>query len=340
LSDVVVPAGAAYPSKEPSMSFVSRSRLSPRPVHGVAAALLLVVAMLAAGFGAAFAAPTTPPSLVVTASTDNTALTGAPTGAIPGVLAAKGSTSITITVSLSDGTELSRGLVLDLAPVRQDGKKPAGSFSPSSYTVPVKGVSTVFTVTYSAAEDGIALKATVRKANSTSPTPGQTAFFDVLESLRVTPKNQVPTDGFGADTCNTSSNVSVCGVVYLARGITSAAAALSSGVCSDTGCSGGKEVQFIAGLSDANGDLYSRSNPAILSLQCDKSRCGGMGVSSYTAYASLSATGALTAVPACESKGVIQAGADFCTDYVSSHRDNAGDVILQVLFFRDMRGTM
>lgn len=328
------------------MSFASRSPRSTRPVRGVAAALMLLVGMLAAGFGAAFAAPTSPPSLVVTAGTDNSALTGAPTNAIPGVLAAKGSTPITITVSLSDGTELSRGLVLDLTPVRQDGTRPAGSFSPSSYTVPVKGVTTVFTVTYSAAEDGIALKATVHKANSTSPTPGQTAFFDVLESLRVTPKADVPTNGFGADTCNTSSNVSVCGVVYLPRGITSAAAALSSGVCSDIGCSGGKEVQFIAGLSDTNGDLYSRTNPATLSLQCDKSRCGGKGVSSYTAYASLSATGALTAVPACAAKGVIQetdANGNplfFCTDYVSSHRDNAGDVILEVLFFKDMRGTM
>jgi hypothetical protein len=296
--------------------------------------------MLATGFGAAVAAPTTPPSLVVTASTDNSALAGAPSGAVPDILAAKGSTPITISVALSDGTDLSRGLDIDLTAVRVDGKKPAGTFTPSSYTVPTKGPSVTFTVTYSAAEDGIALRAAVHKANSTSPTPGQTSFFDVLDSLRVTPQAQVPTDGFGSDTCNTSSNVSVCGVVYLPRGITSPAAALSSGVCSDSGCSGGKEVQFIAGLSDANGDLYSRTSPATLSLQCDKSRCGGKGVNTYTAYASLSATGALTAVPPCDTKGVIQDGVDFCTDYVSSHRDNAGDVILVVLFFRDMRGTM
>jgi hypothetical protein len=134
--------------------------------------------------------------------------------------------------------------------------------------------------------------------------------------------------------------VSVCGVVYLPHGIGSAAAARSTRVCSDIGCSGGREVQFIAGLSDVNGDLYSRTSPATLALQCDKSRCKGKGVSSYTAFASLSATGPLTAVPACVAKGVIQDAVDFCTDYVSSHRDNAGDLILDVLFYKDMRGTM
>ena len=43
--------------------------------------------------------------------------------------------------------------------------------------------------------------------------------------------------------------------------------------------------------------------------------------------------------PPCPSKGVLGDG-HFCTDYVSSHRDNAGDLLLEVLFDKDMRGTI
>jgi hypothetical protein len=40
----------------------------------------------------------------------------------------------------------------------------------------------------------------------------------------------------------------------------------------------------------------------------------------------------------CTAKGQIQDGVAFCTDYVSSKRDNAGDLLLEVLFFHDLRG--
>jgi hypothetical protein len=33
------------------------------------------------------------------------------------------------------------------------------------------------------------------------------------------------------------------------------------------------------------------------------------------------------------------AGNAFCTDYRRSHRDNAGDLLLYLLFVRDMRGS-
>ena len=100
------------------------------------------------------------------------------------------------------------------------------------------------------------------------------------------------TTGLGADTCTSRTNVSVCGVVILPKGIGSPNAALATGSCTDVLCTGGKEVQFIAGLTDAAGaNLYSRTNPATLVLQCDKSKCAGRGVSFYTAKLSLSATG-------------------------------------------------
>jgi len=306
------------------------------------AALLLVAGLFASSVGAAPSGAAIQPSLLVSVSTDNSALAGAPGEAIPTVLAAKGATDIQVTITVSDGTELTKGTVINLTSVRQDTATPLGSFIPGSFSVPSKGSTFTFPVRYSAAEDGIALRAALKKTTSTSPLPGQSTFFDVLDSLKFTEKgNPSLVTGFGAETCNTKSTVSVCGVVVLPNGIGSPAAALSSGVCSDVLCTGGKEVQFIAGLTDASGaDLYSRTNPATLILQCDKSKCGGKGVSSYTAKVALSATGALSVSPPCATKGVIQQGEDFCTDYVSSHRDNAGDVLLVVLFLRDMKGTM
>ena len=226
--------------------------------------------------------------------------------------------------------------------MRADSATPLGSFVPGSFTLPGRGSTFTFPVTYSAAEDGIALRAALKKTTPSSPLPGQSAFFDVLESLTFTPKGHPSlATGLGADTCNSQSTVSVCGVVVLPNGIGSPAAALSSGVCSDVLCTGGPEVQFIAGLTDASGvDLYSRTNPATLILQCDKSKCGGAGVPNFTAKLSLAAAGPLSVSPPCTTKGVIQQGVDFCTDYKNSHRDNAGDLLLVVLFFKDLKGAM
>ena len=303
---------------------------------------MLVVGILAAAFaGEAPSGAATQPSLLVSVSTDNSALVGAPGAAVPAVLAAKGTATILVSITVSDGTELTKGTVINLTPVRADSASPAGSFVPGSFSVPVKGSTFTFPVAYSAAEDGIALRAALKKATTSSPLPGQSNYFDVLDSLTFTPKGDPSlATGLGADTCNTKSTVSVCGVVLLPNGIASAAAALSSGVCSDLGCTGGKEVQFIAGLTDANGDLYSRTNPATLVLQCDKTKCKGTGVPNFTAKVSPDATGPLSEVPPCTNKGVIQQGVDYCTDYQNSHRNNAGDLLLEVLFFKDMRGTM
>ena len=307
-----------------------------------AAALLLVAGLFASSLGAAPSGAATQPSLLVSVSTDNSALEGAPATAVPAVLAAKGTTNIQVTVTVSDGTDLTKGTLINLPPVRADSAAPLGSFSPNPFKVPDKGSTFTFSVTYSAAEDGIALQAALKKSTSTSPLPGQSLFFDVLDSLKFTPKGDPSLGtGLGADTCNTKSTVSVCGVVVLPNGIGSPAAALASGVCSDVLCTGGKEVQFIAGLTDdAGADLYSRTNPATLILQCDKTKCHGTGVPNFSAKVSLDAAGPLSVSPACTTKGVIQAGADFCTDYQNSRRNNAGDLLLAVLFFKDFRGTI
>ncbi len=313
----------------------------------VSAALLLSAGVLAGAVtaGPSAAAPpssgTAPINLVLSPpTTNNTTDLGAPDGAAPAVLAAKGVTPILTTLTVSDLSELNKGTVvlLQAVHVAANGTETAaaGTFSPSSFTVPTRGTSFDLSVTYSTADTNVVLKAVLKKATGTLP--GYSASFDVVSTLAFAQADDTTLGtGFGAGSCTSQSKAPVCGFVVLPKGIASAAAALSSGLCADTGCNGADEIQFLAGL----GALYEApAPPATFVLRCDKARCSGKGVSSYTAKIALSNSGAFSDSPACTSKGVLNAGAHFCTDYVSSHRDNAGDLLLEVLFDRDMRSTM
>jgi hypothetical protein len=100
-------------------------------------------------------------------------------------------------------------------------------------------------------------------------------------------------------------------------------------------------TQFLGDLtSSAGASLYTRQSPASMTIICDKTLCGGAGVTTFRALWSTTAAGALTTAPPCPAKGVIGAHQDFCTDLVSSSRLNAGDLRLVVLFLTDVRGTI
>jgi len=77
------------------------------------AALLLVAGLLASSLGAGPSGAAAESPLVVTVSTDNSALTdpgtptGAPKDAVPGVLAAKNETPINVTIEVRDGSVIS-----------------------------------------------------------------------------------------------------------------------------------------------------------------------------------------------------------------------------------------
>ena len=317
-------------------------------------AVLLLVAGLFAGAVAASPSGAAPPSggvqttlkLTDPTTTNIADLAGAPTDAIPAVLAEKNVTKIQSTLTVSDGSELTKGTVITLTAVKADGvTKAGGFFSPSQVTVDSKTTEVLLEVTYSEAAADIRIKAALKKTNSVSPGPGVTdTAFDVVDSLLLrAPTSAELVNGFGADDCTSTSTAKVCGFVILPNGITSTKAALSSGVCAvDDECAA-EEVQFIAGLDEA----VNRANPSTLVLRCDKAYCKGKGVSSYTAKISLEASGEFIDSPPCATKGELNTYSDlsdprnhFCTDYVSSNRDNAGDLLLRVLFDKDMRGTM
>jgi hypothetical protein len=86
---------------------------------------------------------------------------------------------------------------------------------------------------------------------------------------------------------------------------------------------------------------YTREDPATILVRCDKTFCKGGGVGSYTIQATVPWDELnFEPVPACQIKGQVQAGENYCVDYVQSHRDNAGDLLLYWLVAEDLRGTI
>jgi hypothetical protein len=282
-----------------------------------------------------------PTGITATASTQNASLGGA----VPDVLVAAGS-PIALTVTLSPaGAAFNTATKLTLTASLVSGARPHGTLSLASVSMPAGSNSATFAVAYSAVDNGVLVTVAVAKTNGKTGlvTPGTTAAFDVLKTL----EEFAPTDpglatglGVGNANCTQQTTESECGTLVLSHGFSSAAGALSLGACtSDLGCTSGSQVvQFIADL----GTSYSPTDPALLIIRCSKQQCSGKGVNSYTLKVSFSATGPLSIVSApCVSKGVARdaAGNTFCTDYVQSHRDNAGDVLLYLLFIGDMRGS-
>ncbi len=318
----------------------------PRGRRGIAAfaaaialALPLTVGTISTAHADAVIAPT---GINVVASTTNAGLGGA----VPAVLVQAGS-QFTLTVSLSPAgaafkqdTPLNLTATLDAAV----GGNPHGSFSPSQITFPADVSSQTFAVSYAAADNGVILTASVvTKGKPSSVTPGSTAPFDVLSTLLPLTKGDPQFAngvGVGNAACGQATTEPECGIIVLPNDIESSDAALSLGRCTtNLGCTSGSQVvQFIADL----GTRYTPQAPATLIIRCSKQLCRNTnnGIRAFTLKVSQSATGPLDHVsPACVDKGVVNDGAAFCTDYVQSHRDNAGSVLLYLLFTHDMRGS-
>jgi hypothetical protein len=304
-----------------------------------AATVVLAAAALSAAAGSAAAPVPAPTGISATASTNNAGLGGA----VPAVLATAGS-PISLTVTLSPaGATFNTATTLDLTASLVSGV-PAGTVNPGTVLMPAGTNSATFSMSYSAVDNGVQVGVAVKsKGKPSAVTPGQTASFDVLKTLRTFPStdpNLATGLGVGDANCTQASTESECGTLVLSHGFASTGGALSLGKCTtDLGCTSGSQVvQFIADL----GTSYDPTHPALLIIRCSKQQCAGGGVKSYTIKVSFAASGPLGAVAApCAVKGVAQdaAGNTFCTDYVQSHRDNAGDALLYLLFTHDMRAS-
>jgi hypothetical protein len=323
----------------------SESILRSRNLRLGAAFSAALFALSAAGLSAAGNAAATsvpaPTGISASASTDNSSLGGA----VPAVLAVPGD-PITLTVTLTPaGAEFNTATPLTLAVSLAGGGNPHGTLTPTSITMPANANSATFTIAYSAIDNGVQVTVAVAKVKGKTSlvTPGTTLPFDILKVVnRFGPDdpNLITGLGVGNANCTQESTESECGTLVLSHGFSSASGALSLGACtSDLGCTTGSQVvQFIADL----GTRYTPTDPAVLTIRCSKQQCPGKSSNGYTVKLSFSPTGPLSLVSApCVSKGVAldAAGNEFCTDYTQSHRDNAGDTLLLVLFTHDMRGS-
>jgi hypothetical protein len=250
-------------------------------------------------------------------------------------------TDITLTVTLEPaGAEFNTATKLDLTASLAAGGNPHGTLSLTSVLMPAGANSSDFTVRYSAVDNGVQVTVAVAKKGS-DVTPGTTAPFDILKVLTTFASNDgrlASGLGVGNDNCSQDTTESECGTLVLSHGFSSQAGALSLGACTPgLGCTSGSQVvQFVADLT------YTADDPALLIFRCAKRLCPGKAIKSYTLKVSFSASGPLNLVSApCVTKGVAldASGNDFCTDYVKSHRDNAGGALLYFLFTGDMRGS-
>jgi hypothetical protein len=143
--------------------------------------------------------------------------------------------------------------------------------------------------------------------------------------------------------CDTDADHPICVQTIFPDG-TADQTFLGLGSCSGyftlTTCNG-LLVRFLSGL----GGLYTQSDPWTMVVQCDRTACAGKGVTSYSMFIDGDDDGTFITSPACVSNDhdIIDPSltvtdpisgqpkpAQFCTDYVASHRDNAQDLILVV----------
>jgi hypothetical protein len=310
--------------------------VSARAAVLAATTLLAPLVVGAASLAQAGASPPTGISVAVT--TDNTGLGGA----VPDVLVQAGA-PFTLTVNLTPaGTSFNKDTVLDLTPT---GSSLHGTFSPATITMRAGVSQASFPVSYSAADNGVRLKASVASPK-TKVAPGQSASFDVVATLVRLARGdpQFPTGvGVGDAGCSSSTSEPECGIVVLPQDINSPAGALTLGRCTaDLNCTPGSQVvQFVADL----GTRYDTFHPATLIFRCSKQLCRNTnnGIQAFTLKVSQSASGPLNRVSQpCIAKGVadngLHNGDTFCTDYVQSRRDS-GALLLYLLFTQDMRGS-
>ena len=281
-----------------------------------------------------------PTGLTVEASTANTGLGGA----VPTVLVqAGGPFNVTIGL-LPMGATFKKDTRIDLTLDAVAGGRPHGTFTPSAVTFPAGVTSASYAISYSAADNGLVLKASASRQKEIAS--GRTAAFDVVSTLLGLAKGnpQFPTGvGVGDSSCSRGTTEPECGIIVLPNDIQSSNAALTLGRCTaDLGCTSGSQViQFVADL----GTRYSPTNPATLIVRCSKQLCRNTnnGIQAFTLKVSQDSIGPLDRVSQpCVAKGIADNGLNngdtFCTDYVQSHRDQ-GDLLLYLLFREDMRGS-
>ena len=188
----------------------------------------------------------------------------------------------------------------------------------------------------SAAANDVALKIS---AKGTGVTAGTTKV-DVVDKYVTTASGLTGIGAGGAPDvpCTPSSTPGnqTCGDLLMPDGVP---AVLTQGLCTQAcNFTAGSVLQWLSTVPGID-----NGHPVTFIAKCDKSLCAGKGVSSYTVKVQTKITDdqgnpiAPVRSEPCAAKGVVDQYKDFCTDYVQSKRDGAGDVLLYVLFAADAK---
>ena len=191
---------------------------------------------------------------------------------------------------------------------------------------------------YSVAENGVVLVVSGTKGDSLLPghvnvdvqvlaaefTGNGKTSFTLSSSQCTSPSPQIPT------CATTTFQHGANGKTFLSEGVCQgkAAACLANA---------GETSLLMNVTADISGLGYTRTDPAVSIIACDKSLCGGGNINQIPLFVDFNNTGTYVQVPACPSKGTIAPAPapPYCVDYVSSHRDNAGDTLLVFDFADD-----
>lgn len=199
------------------------------------------------------------------------------------------------------------------------------------YDVPANATSgSISGAVLATAANNVGLKVAVDE-KKTDVAPG-TLQVDVLKTSYSVPAGSTLT-GFGGGggagvPCNPTIADPQCGDLLLpeSNGVLSDQL-LSQGSCDGLCNPKGSFLQVLVAVDPA---VYNKQNPIEVVAKCDKSVCAGKGIKSYNVFVQLTPGSSPVLSPPCVSKGVVADFQDFCTDYVQSTRDGAGDLLLYV----------
>jgi len=295
-----------------------------RHVGGALVASLALAASSLVGANLATAAPPTPGPVITIARVYTPTITVPNT---PGAGAPYVVQDIAFNVDITTDVPLSDNKATPLVLTVVNGTD-AGLTFPGS--IAAGATSATFTgVVLPSPGNGVTITVGV-DARKTDVTPGTTSF-DVLKTSLVAPFDSTLT-GFGGGggpgvPCAPSAEDQICGDLVLPD---------SSGVRSPQLLGQSAGHSFLQVLVDVDPAIYNALNPILVVAKCDKTLCKGKGIRTYSVYVQISPNSEPVLSPACTTHGQIDSG-DFCTDYVNSTRDNAGDLLLRVLLRIDAK---
>jgi len=303
------------------------TRYRRRIATGLAILLAIAAAAFATGSLAEAAPPPPPPVIQLTVSNVSTPSITVPN--TPGAGAPYVVKGVPFTVDFTSNLPLSTNKSTSVILTVTSGPD-AGDVS-ATVDVPAGGTTGTFTgVVLPSEGNQVGIKVAVND-RKTTVLPG-TRAFDVLKTSLSAPSSSTLT-GFGGGggpgvPCNASPTDPVCGDLQLAE---------PNGVLSNQLLAQGAGGSFLQVLVAVDPAVYNQANPIEVVAKCDKSLCSGKGIKSYSVLVQLTPGSPPVSSPACASKGVVDPGLKFCTDYVQSTRDNAGDVHLWVLLTEDAK---